>query len=97
MAMLARWDCGITKKHPETRVDCAIAHALQFAIETGGSVHGTVGAVARERSRQTDMAVREVDAQYVDAVASVVSIIHLQDSVCSRGSSGEGGAHRGLC
>jgi hypothetical protein len=43
------------------------------------------------------MAVREVDAQYVDAVASVVSIIHLQDSVCSRGSSGEGGAHRGLC
>ena len=78
MAMLARWECGITKKHPETRVDCAIAHALQFAIETGGSVHGTVGAVARERSRQTDMAVREVDAQYVDAVASVVSIIHFR-------------------
>ena len=97
MAMLARWEYGITEKDPEARVDCAMAHVMQFTIETGGSVHGTVGAVARERSRQTDMAVREVDAQYVDAVASVVSIIHLQDSVCSRGFSGEGGAHRGLC
>ncbi len=66
-------------------------------VETRGSIHGTVGAVAMVRSRQTDMPVREVDAQYVDSVPSVVSVIHLPDSVCSRGFSGEGGAHRGEC
>ena len=97
MAMLARGECGITKKHPEARVDCAMAHALQCTIETGGSIHRTVGAVAMVRSRQTDMPVREVDAQYVDSVASVVSIVHLPDRVCSRGFGGEGGAHRGQC
>ena len=97
MAMLARWECGITKKHPEARVDCEMAHAMQCTIETGGSIHRTVSAVAMVRSRQTDMPVREVDAQYVDSVASVVSIIHLPDSVCSRGFGGEGGAHRGEC
>ena len=97
MAMLARWECGITKKHPEARVDCAMAYTLQCTIETGGIMHRTVGAVAMVRSRQTDMPVREVDAQYVDSVPSVVSVIHLPDSVCSRGFSGEGGAHRGEC
>ena len=95
MAMLARGECGITKKHPEARVDCVMAHALQCTIETGGSIHRTVGAVAMVRNRQTDMPVREVDAQYVDSVASVVSVIHLPDSVWSRVVCGEGGAHKG--
>lgn len=81
MAMLARWECGIPEKDPEAWVDWAMAHALQFTIETGGSVHGTVGAIAMVRSRQTDMPVGEVDAQYVDSVASMVSVVHLPDGV----------------
>jgi hypothetical protein len=72
-----------------------MAHALQCTIETGGSIHRTVGAVAMVRSRQTDMPVREVDAQYVDSVASVVSVIYLPYSMWSRFVCGEGGAHRG--
>ncbi len=82
MAVLARRECGIPEKHPEARVDCAMAHSEQFVIDTGDSVHGTVGAVAMVWSRQADMPVGEVDAQYVDSVASVVSVIHLPDSVC---------------
>jgi hypothetical protein len=42
--------CG-SGEHPEARVDCAMAHALQCTIETGGSIHRTVGAVAMVRSR----------------------------------------------
>jgi hypothetical protein len=95
MAMLARWECGITEKDPEARVDCTMAYAPQFTIEPCGSVHGTVGAVAMERSRQTDMPVGEVDTQYVDSMASVVSVIYLHDSVWSRVVCGEGGAHKG--
>jgi hypothetical protein len=95
MAMLARWECGITEKDPEARVDCAMAHALQFTIETGGSVHGTVCAIAMVRSRQTDMPVGEVDAQHVDSVASVVSVIHLPGSVCLMRAPLGGRVHTG--
>ena len=110
MAMLARWEYGITEKDPEARVDCAMAHVMQFTIETGGIVHGSVGTVAMVRSRQTDMPFWEVDNQYVDSVDSVVSVIHLPDRsivlllflqkqnlVCLRVFCGEGGAHRGEC
>ena len=95
MAMLARWECGITEQDPEARVDCAMAHATQFTIEPCGSVHGTVGAVAMVRSRQTDMPVGEVDAQHIDSVASVVSVIYLPGSVWSIFVCGEGCVHTG--
>ncbi len=95
MTMLAGRERGITEKDPEARIDCAMTHATQFTIEPCGSVHGTVGAVAMVRSRQTDMPVGEVDAQYVDSVASVVSVIYLPYSVWSRFVCGQGGAHRG--
>ena len=97
MAMLARWEYGITEKDPEARVDYAMAHVMQFTIEAGGIVHGSVGTVAMVRSRQTDMPFWEVDNQYVDSVDSVVSVIHLPDIVCLRVFCGEGGAHRGEC